>query len=162
MLTQVLLQAVSNGELSVPGQKIASVGKARAKDLMASEALEGYAVLLENVLKIPAEALTPLTSGEIPLALKQEWKWHLFEDVKHLYHMNESLNDCKILQKIEWQINRKDDPHSSTQKIDEAFSAIAWKEERANGIMSSKMNLEEEEVSIDANLICDTPLFHTF
>ncbi|CAM0881755.1 unnamed protein product [Alopecurus aequalis] len=147
MLTQVLLQAVSNGELSVLGRKIASVGKARAKDLMASEALEGYAVLLENVLKIPAEALTPLTSGEIPLVLKQEWKWHLFEGVKHLYHMNETLNDCKILQKIEeWHTNRKDDPHSSTQKIDEAFSAIAWKEERANGIMSAKMNLEEEEL----------------
>lgn len=146
MLTQVLLQAVSNGELSVLGKKVASVGKARAKDLMASEAIEGYAILLENVLKFPAEALTPLTSGEIPLALKQEWKWHLFEDVKHLYHMNESLYDCKILQKIEWHTNRKDDPRSSTQKIDEAFSAIAWNEERANEVMNSKMKLEEEEL----------------
>uniref|UniRef100_A0ACD5VEY5 Uncharacterized protein n=1 Tax=Avena sativa TaxID=4498 RepID=A0ACD5VEY5_AVESA len=147
MLTEVLLQAVSNGELSVQGQKVASVGKARAKDLMASEAIEGYAVLLENVLKFPAEVLTPLTSGEIPLALKQEWKWHLFEDVKHLYHMNESLNDCKILQKIEdWHTSQKDDPRSTTQKIDEAFSAIAWNEERANEIMSTKMKLEEEEL----------------
>ncbi|KAM0908414.1 hypothetical protein ACQ4PT_015477 [Festuca glaucescens] len=147
MLTQVILQAVSNGELSVLGQKVASVGKARAKDLMASEAIEGYAVLLENVLKFPAEALTPLTSGEIPLALKQEWKWHLFEDVKHLYHMNESLTDCKILHKIgEWHTNRKDNPRSSTQKIDEAFSAIAWNEERLNGIMDAKMKLEEEEL----------------
>uniref|UniRef100_A0ACD5VME3 Uncharacterized protein n=1 Tax=Avena sativa TaxID=4498 RepID=A0ACD5VME3_AVESA len=147
MLTQVLLQAVSNGELSVLGQKVASVGKAHAKDLMASEAIEGYVVLLENVLKLPAEALTPLTSGEIPLALKKEWKWHLFEDVKHLYHMNESLNDCEIFQKIEdWPTSRKDDPPSSTQKIDEAFSVIAWNEERANEIMSTKMKLEEEEL----------------
>jgi hypothetical protein len=159
MLTQVLLQAISNGELSVLGQKVASVGKAHAKDLMASEAIEGYAVLLENVLKFPAEALTPLTSGEIPLALKQEWKWHLFEDVKHLYHMNESLTDCKILQKIEeWHTNRKDDPHIGTQKIDEAFSAIAWNEERLNGIMDAKIKLEEEEVSIDAKLIFSTSL----
>jgi hypothetical protein len=156
MLTQVILQAVSNGELSVLGKKVASVGKARAKDLMASEAIEGYAVLLENVLKFPAEALIPLTSGEIPLALKQEWKWHLFEDVKHLYHMNESLTDCKILQKIEeWHTNRKVDP---PQKIDEAFSAIAWNEERLNGIMDAKMKLEEEEVSMDANLIFNTSL----
>lgn len=148
MLTQVLLQAVSNGELSVLGQKVASVGKIHAKDLMASETIEGYAVLLQNVIKFPAEALTPLSAGEIPLALKQEWKWHLFEHVKHLYHMNESLTGYKILQKIEeeWRSNQKDDARGSTPKIDEAFSTIAWEEERENRIMSIKMRLEEEEL----------------
>ncbi|VAH77664.1 unnamed protein product [Triticum turgidum subsp. durum] len=144
MLSQVLLQVVSNGELSDLGKNIASVGKARAKDLMASEAIEGYAVLLENVIKFPSETLTPLTAGEIPLPLKQEWKWHLFEGVEHLYNVNESLADCKMLQKMDWHRNRKDDPHSITPKIDETFSAIAWREERANGIMSAKMKLEEE------------------
>ncbi|VAH61844.1 unnamed protein product [Triticum turgidum subsp. durum] len=144
MLSQVLLQVVSNGELSDLGKNIASVGKARAKDLMASETIEGYAVLLENVIKFPSETLTPLSAGEIPLPLKQEWKWHLFEDVKNLYNVNESLADCKMLQKMDWHRNRKDDPHSITPKIDETFSAIAWKEERANGIMSAKMKLEEE------------------
>uniref|UniRef100_A0A453F2P4 Glycosyl transferase family 1 domain-containing protein n=1 Tax=Aegilops tauschii subsp. strangulata TaxID=200361 RepID=A0A453F2P4_AEGTS len=144
MLSQVLLQVVSNGELSDLGKNIASVGKARAKDLMASEAIEGYAVLLENVIKFPSETLTPLTAGEIPLPLKQEWKWHLFEDVKHLYNVNESLADCKMLKKMDWHRNRKNDPHSITPKIDETFSAIAWKEERANRIMSAKMKLEEE------------------
>ncbi|KAM3350024.1 hypothetical protein ACQJBY_022690 [Aegilops geniculata] len=144
MLSQVLLQVVSNGELSDLGKNIASVGKARAKDLMASEGIEGYAVLLENVIKFPSETLTPLSAGEIPLPLKQEWKWHLFEDVKHLYNVNESLADCKMLQKMDWHRNKKDDPHSITPKIDETFSAIAWKEERANRIMSAKMKLEEE------------------
>jgi hypothetical protein len=148
MLTQVLLRALSNGKVSVSGQKIASVGKAYAKNLMASETIEGYAMLLENVIKFPADVLSPLTAGEIPLALKQEWKWHLFEDVKHLHHMNESLSGYKILQKLEqeWHSNLTERPPVSTTKISEAFSAIAWEEQRENEVMDAKRKMEEDEV----------------
>uniref|UniRef100_A0A0D9V319 Glycosyl transferase family 1 domain-containing protein n=1 Tax=Leersia perrieri TaxID=77586 RepID=A0A0D9V319_9ORYZ len=146
-LTQVLLQAVSNGKISDLGQKIASAGKVHAKNLMASETIEGYAVLLENVIKFPADVLTPLTAGEIPVALKQEWKWHLFEDVKHLYHKNGTLVGYNILQKLEeWHKNQMEDRHSNASKIDETFSIIAWEEERADGIVNSKKRLEEEEL----------------
>lgn len=148
-LTQVLLQAVSNGKISVLGKKIASAGKVHAKNLMASETIEGYAVLLENVIKFPAEVLTPLTAGEIPVALKQEWKWHLFEDVKHLYHMNGTLAGYNILQKLEekWRSNQMEDHHSNASKIDDTFSLMAWEEERADEIANIKKRLEEEEVS---------------
>ncbi|XP_062205911.1 uncharacterized protein LOC133907830 [Phragmites australis] len=148
MLTQVLLRVVSNGKLSVSGQKIASVGKAHAKNLMASETIEGYAVLLENVIKFHTDVRCPLTAGEIPSALKQEWKWHLFEDVKHLHRMNESLSGYKILQKLEeeWHNNQMERPPVSTSKINEAFSAIAWEEQRANEIMDIKRKMEEDEL----------------
>ncbi|CAO2165593.1 unnamed protein product [Urochloa humidicola] len=148
MLTQVLLRAVSNGKVSVSGQKIASVGKAYAKNLMASETIEGYAVLLENVIKLPADVLSPLTAGEIPLALKQEWKWHLFEDVKHLHRMNESSSGYRILQKLEQElhINLMEHPSVSKPKISEAFSAIAWEEQRANEVMDMKRKMEEDEL----------------
>ncbi|TKW15466.1 hypothetical protein SEVIR_5G238500v4 [Setaria viridis] len=148
MLTQVLLRALSNGKVSVSGQKIASVGKAYTKNLMASETIEGYAMLLENVIKFPTDVLSPLTAGEIPLALKQEWKWHLFEDVKHLHHMNESLSGYKILQKLEqeWHSNLMERPPVSTSKISEAFSAIAWEEQRANEVMDIKRKMEEDEL----------------
>ncbi|OEL21462.1 hypothetical protein BAE44_0017521 [Dichanthelium oligosanthes] len=148
MLTQVLLRAMSNGQVSVSGQKIASAGKAYAKNLMASETIDGYAVLLENVIKFPTDVLSPLTAGEIPLALKQEWKWHLFEDVKHLHRMNESLSGYKILQKLEqeWHNNLKEHPPVSTSKISEAFSAIAWEEQRANEVMDIKRKMEEDEL----------------
>uniref|UniRef100_A0A0E0C4S5 Glycosyl transferase family 1 domain-containing protein n=1 Tax=Oryza meridionalis TaxID=40149 RepID=A0A0E0C4S5_9ORYZ len=147
-LTQVLLQAVSNGKISVLGQKIASAGKVHAKNLMASETIEGYAVLLENVIKFPAEVLTPLTAGEIPVALKQEWKWHLFEDVKHLYHMNGTLAGYNILQKLEekWRSNQMEDHHRNASKIDDTFSLMAWEEERADEIANIKKRLEEEEL----------------
>ena len=148
MLTQVLLRALSNGKVSVSGQKIASVGKVYAKNLMASETIEGYAVLLENVIKFPTDVLSPLTAGEIPLALKQEWKWHLFEDVKHLHRVNGSLSGYKILQKLEqeWHSNLMEHPSVGTSKISEAFSAIAWEEQRANEVMDIKRKMEEDEV----------------
>ncbi|XP_040380696.1 uncharacterized protein LOC102715814 [Oryza brachyantha] len=146
-LTQVLLQAVSNGKISVLGRKIASAGKVHAKNLMASETVEGYAMLLENVIKFPAEVLTPLSGGEIPVALKQEWKWHLFEDVKHLYHINETSAGY-ILQKLEeeWRSNQMEDHHSNASKIDDTFSVMAWEEERAYEIANIKKRLEEEEL----------------
>ena len=148
MLAQVLLGAVSNGKVSVSGQKIASAGKAHAKNLMASETIEGYAVLLENVVKFPTDALSPLTAGEIPLALKQEWKWHLFEDVKHLHRMNSSFSGYKILQKLEqeWHSNQMENSSLSTTKTSDAFSAIAWEEQRANEVMDIKRKMEEDEV----------------
>jgi len=148
MLAQVLLQAVSNGKVSISGQKIASAGKAHAKNLMASETIEGYAVLLENVVKFPTDALHPLTVDEIPLALKKEWKWHLFEDVKHLHHMNTSLSSYKILKKLEqeWHRNQMENSSLSTTKISDTFSAIAWEEQRANEVMDIKRKMEEDEL----------------
>ncbi|KAL6842762.1 hypothetical protein ACP4OV_027606 [Aristida adscensionis] len=148
MLTHVLRQAVSNGKLSVSGQKIATAGKAHAKNLMASETIEGYALLLENVIKFPADVLSPLTPGEIPLALKQEWKWHLFEDLKHLNRLNESSAGYKILQKLEeeWHSNQMGHPPESASKTNEAFSAIVWEEQRANEIMDIKRKMEENEL----------------
>lgn len=149
MLSQVILRAVLNGKLSVSGQKIASVGKAYAKNLMASETIEGYAMLLENVIKFPTDVLSPLTAGEIPLALKQEWKWHLFENVKHLHPINGSMPGYKILQKLEqeWHSNLMERPPVSTSKISEAFSAIVWEEQRANEVMDIKRKMEEDEVN---------------
>ncbi|KAF8696948.1 hypothetical protein HU200_036593 [Digitaria exilis] len=148
MLSQVLLRAVLNGKVSVSGQKTASVGKAYAKNLMAPETIEGYAMLLENVIKFPTDVLSPLTAGEIPLALKQEWKWHLFENVKHLHPINESMPGYKILQKLEqeWHNNLMERPPVSTSKISEAFSAIAWEEQRENEVMDIKRKMEEDEL----------------
>lgn len=139
---------MSNGKVSVSGQKIASAGKAHAKNLMASETIEGYAVLLENVVKFPTDVLSPLTAGEIPLALKKEWKWHLFEDVKHLHLMNTSLSGYKILQKLEqeWHSNQMEHSPLNTSKISDAFSAIAWEEQRANEVVDMKRKMEEDEV----------------
>ncbi|KAG8056152.1 hypothetical protein GUJ93_ZPchr0001g32867 [Zizania palustris] len=147
-LTQVLLQAVSNGKISILGQTIASAGKVHAKNLMASETIEGYAVLLENISKFPAEVLNPLTAGEIPVVLKQEWKWHLFEDVKHFNNMNETLTGYNILQKLEdeWHRNQMEDHHSNASKIDETFSVMTWEEERADEIANLKKRVEEEEL----------------
>jgi len=115
---------------------------------MASETIEGYAMLLENVIKFPTDVLSPLTAGEIPLALKQEWKWHLFEDMKHVYRVNGSLSGYKILQKLEqeWHSNLMEHPPVGTSKISEAFSAIAWEEQRANEVMDIKRKMEEDEL----------------
>jgi hypothetical protein len=103
---------------------------------------------LKDVVKLPTDALSPLTADEIPLALKQEWKWHLFDDVKHLHRVNTSLSGYKILQKLEqeWHSNQMENSSLSTKNINDAFSAIAWEEQRVNEVMDIKRKMEEDEV----------------
>jgi hypothetical protein len=62
--------------------------------------------------------------------------------------MNESLSGYKILQKLEqeWHSNLTERPPVSITKISEAFSAIAWEEQRENEVMDAKRKMEEDEV----------------
>nr|CAD1834055.1 unnamed protein product [Ananas comosus var. bracteatus] len=118
MLTQALLQAVSNGKLSLFAQRVASIGKAHARNLLASESIEGYAVVLENVIKLPSEFASPRTFEEIPSGLKEQWQWNL--------QMNNSAN--------------------TTSNLDEAFSSMAWEEAKKIEMANARRRVEEEEL----------------
>ena len=51
---------------------IASIGRGTVKNLMVQETVEGYTLLLENVLKLPSEVAPPKAVIEIPSKLKEE------------------------------------------------------------------------------------------
>ncbi|KAM3248122.1 hypothetical protein P3L10_009890 [Capsicum annuum] len=80
-----MLQVVSNGELSLLAYKAASVGQHNARNLMVSESVEGYALLLENFLQFPSEVEYPKVVTEIPKKPKAEWQCQLFEAIETKY-----------------------------------------------------------------------------
>ncbi|KAL5160889.1 hypothetical protein HKD37_07G018293 [Glycine soja] len=55
VLRQILLEVISKGKISPLACNIASIGRSTAKNLMASEAIDGYASLLQNILRLPSE-----------------------------------------------------------------------------------------------------------
>ncbi|XP_010917137.1 uncharacterized protein [Elaeis guineensis] len=146
MLTQLVLQVVSNGKLSLLAQKIASIGKVDARNLMATESIQGYALLLENILKFPSEISSPKDAKEIPLILKEEWQWHLFENIADTNNLSRSLRSEKILDKLEEEWSHSQMENSSALKFDEAFSSTAWEEEKRIEMFNARMRLEEEEL----------------
>ncbi|KAG1367724.1 D-inositol 3-phosphate glycosyltransferase [Cocos nucifera] len=148
MLTEIMFQAVSNGKLSLSAQKIASIGKVHARNLMASESIKGYALLLENILKFSSEIASPKAAEEIPLKLKEEWQWHLFENVSDAKNLNRSFKSYKLLDKLEeqWSGSQMESSANTTLMIDEAFSSISWEEEKRIEMVNFRSRLEEEEL----------------
>ncbi|XP_008791488.1 uncharacterized protein LOC103708367 [Phoenix dactylifera] len=148
MLTEIVLQAVSNGKLSLSARKIASIGKVHARNLMASESIQGYAFLLENILKFSSEIASPKAAEEIPLRLKEEWQWHLFKNVADTKNLNRSFRSYILLDKLEeqWNHSQMESSANTTLMVDEAFSSIAWEEEKRIEMASFRRRLEEEEL----------------
>ncbi|XP_008802051.2 uncharacterized protein LOC103716003 [Phoenix dactylifera] len=148
MLTQIVLQVVSNGKLSLLAQKIASIGKVHARNLMATESIQGYALLLENILKFPSEISSPKDAKEIPLILKEEWQWHLFKNIADTNNLSRSFRSEKILDKLEeqWSRSQMESSADTALKFDEPFSSIAWEEEKRIEMFNARMRLEEQEL----------------
>lgn len=66
---------ISNGKLSKFGQAVASSGRLLAENMLASECINGYAKLLENILKFPSDTMLP---GPIIRLQQSPWEWNLF------------------------------------------------------------------------------------
>ncbi|XP_072994468.1 uncharacterized protein [Typha latifolia] len=147
MLTQVLLQAVRNGKITQSSQKIALMGKEHARNLMASETIEGYASLLENVIKFPSEVTSPRITEDIPFKLKKQWQWHNFENIRDIY-LNSSFISYKMLDRLEeeWLQHQMETSANNTSKADQVFSSIAWEEEKKIEMVNTRRRLEEEEL----------------
>lgn len=75
VLRQIILEVISNGKLSPLARNIASVGRSTAKNLMVSEAIDGYATLLQNIIKLPSEVAPPKAVSEISHHVKEQWQW---------------------------------------------------------------------------------------
>ncbi|XP_057980829.1 uncharacterized protein LOC131166364 [Malania oleifera] len=143
-LTQIVLQVISKGTLSPLARNIASIGKSTAKNLMVLETVEGYALLLENVLKFPSEVAPPKAASEIHPKLKKEWQWHLFEEFT-VSNVNRTLQTIRFLDKVEkqWNGSRAKSSGDLTTK-DETFFYSIWEEENFIEMAKARKRREEE------------------
>ncbi|KAL6311540.1 hypothetical protein AAG906_005020 [Vitis piasezkii] len=145
VLTQVILQMISEGKLSPLVHNIASLGKSTAKNLMVMETVEGYASLLENLLKFPSEVASPKAVTEIPPKLKEEWQWNLFAASGHSTYTNRTSRSHRFLDKFEEQWSQSQTGGSGSVTTDESFPYSIWEEEKLIGIANAKKRREEDE-----------------
>ncbi|XP_043812637.1 uncharacterized protein LOC110615186 isoform X4 [Manihot esculenta] len=143
VLTEIVMQVISNGKLSPLASNVASLGKGAAKNLMVAETLEGYASLLGKVIKFPSEVSLPKAFVQIPSKLKEEWRWHLFGPFFNLTYGDRTLRSSRFLDKVEEQWNHS---YGSITSNDESFSYEIWKEEKENEILNVRKRREEEEL----------------
>ncbi|GMI66802.1 hypothetical protein like AT4G01210 [Hibiscus trionum] len=144
VLTQIILQMVSKGKLSPLALNVASLGRGTVKNMMVRETIEGYTMLLENVLKLPSEVAPPKAVMEIHSKLKQEWQWNLFVHLR-----NATLEDrsYKFLNELEEQWK-----HSQRKNLglliamNDSFSYEIWEEEKKMHSINMKRRLEEREL----------------
>ena len=147
VLTQIILQMISEGKLSPLVHNVASLAKDTAKNLMVMETVEGYASLFENLLKFPSEVTFPKAVTKIPPKLKEEWKWNLFAASAHSTYANRTLRSLRFLDKLEEQWSQSQTGGSgSVIAIDESFLYDIWEEEKLIGIANARKRREEDEV----------------
>ncbi|XP_020517679.1 uncharacterized protein LOC18425470 isoform X2 [Amborella trichopoda] len=147
VITQILRQALSNGKLSPLAKNVGSIGKGNARNLMASDAVKGYADLLQNVLKLSSEVMLPKTISEIPQNL-EEWQWNLVEDMESLIYWNKSTNGSDFLYHIEELYYRDvvEGSNNTSKVIDQVFSLTDWEEEKSIEMVNAKRRREEEQL----------------
>lgn len=148
VLKQILLQVISRGDLSPLAQEIASVGREHAKNLMVSDTIHSYALLLESVIKFPSEIAFPKAVIGISSRLRGEWQWHLFENFTDVNNLNKASASYGILDKVEeqWNLTHNEASANNTSGVDEAFSLIAWEEEKLIEMVNARKRLEDEEL----------------
>ncbi|CAA6671588.1 unnamed protein product [Spirodela intermedia] len=137
MLTEILSQVISDGKLSFSAKNVGSIGKAQGMNLMVSESIEGYAFLLEHIVKLPSEAASPKTVAEIPSRLKEEWLWYLLEDLTSRNGGDRESRLDDVLDEMERQWN--------ATYLD-IFSPINWAEEKLIEMLNTRKRLEEDEL----------------
>ncbi|KAL2892098.1 NAD-dependent malic enzyme [Bienertia sinuspersici] len=106
VLTAIILEVFSRGRLSSLAHNVASIGKRTAKNLKAIDAIEGYASLLENILKLPSEVAIPKPAAEIPSRYKNEWRWSIVDIVPDASYKRKNVSS--YLDKVEerWSPNK--------------------------------------------------------
>lgn len=133
------------------------------KNLMVSETVEGYASLLDAVLKLPSEAAPAKEVAEIPSKLKEKWQWQLFKGVSNLTVLHRNQKSSTILDEFEknWNHTPKRKPGSSFA-FNESFVYDIWEEERHTVMSNIKRRREEDEVKLKAALLWFSIIYNYF
>ncbi|KAL2336096.1 hypothetical protein Fmac_010542 [Flemingia macrophylla] len=147
VLRLILLEVISKGKISPLARNIASMGRSTAKNLMVSEAIDGYASLLENILRLPSEVAPPKAVSEIPPNVKEQWLWHLFESIPNMTYQHRALRGIEFLDKYEGQWNHSQKNRSTTTvAASDTFVYSIWEEEKYTQLAITKKRREDEEL----------------
>ncbi|KAI4355160.1 hypothetical protein L6164_003958 [Bauhinia variegata] len=147
VLTQIILEVISKGKISPLAHNIASTGRSTARNLLVSESTEGYAYLLQNILKFPSEVTRPKDVSEVSPNLKEQWQWHLFEAVSNWTYENRTLRSNTFLDKCEEQWNLSQKNRSGiTVAANDLFVYSIWEEERYIQMANTRRRRQEEEL----------------
>ena len=147
VLTSIISKVVARGKLTPLAHQVASIGKGTAANLMVEEAVEGYASLLENILRLPSEVATPKPFAEIPSQLKNEWQRNIFNVVTDARYGIRNASSHLFLEKIERQwSHKKEDIANSTSVKDEEFLYAIWEEQKQTDFFVARKRREEDEV----------------
>lgn len=146
-LIRVMLKMVSEGKLSSLARNIALTGKNTGRNMMVLESVEGYASLLENIMKLPSEVASPKEISEIPLDSKTEWQWHLFEAVADHQYVNRTLMIHRFLDTVESpRKHTLEEKNSGAIAANDTFVYSLWEEEKRNQMMKARKAREDDEV----------------
>ncbi|XP_050210140.1 uncharacterized protein LOC126660612 isoform X2 [Mercurialis annua] len=113
-LMRAFSRLISDGKLSRFGKSVASSGRLLAKNMLALECITGYAMLLENVLSFPSEALLPGQSSQLQ---QKVWEWNLLwneivpetADVLGMEGRNSSFRRSSIVFSLEEELTNQMD-----------------------------------------------------
>lgn len=153
VVTQIVLEVISEGKISSLAHDIASRGRKTAKNLLVLEAIEGYASLLQNILWLPSEVSPPKAVSEISPNLKEQWQWHLFGAAPNLTYQNRKARSDAYLDKYEEQWNHPQKSRSSITVADDSVLYRIWEEEKNIQMTITRRRREEEQVRLGNILI---------
>ncbi|GAB4861658.1 hypothetical protein Ancab_036910 [Ancistrocladus abbreviatus] len=147
VLTKIMLQVFTKENLSPLARNVASMGKETAKNLKVGEAVEGYASLLEQILKFPSEVTPPKPVAEIPSKNQEEWPRNVFKLISHVAYRNRTSSSYVFLDKIEQYWNRTQIETATTKiSMEEPFLYSIWEEEKDTQMANARKRREEEEL----------------
>lgn len=142
-------EVISKGKISPLAHNIASIGRTASKNLLVAKTIDGYANLLQNILRLPSEVALPKAVSEISPKLKEQWRWHLFEAVSNFTFQNSTSRSDAFLDKYEEQWNHPPKSKSNVNVADnDSFLYRIWEEEKNIQMAITKRRREEEQVTL--------------
>lgn len=146
---QIVLEVIREGKISPLARNIGLMGKAAVKNMMALETIEGYAVLLENILKLSSEVASPQDVQTVPPKLREGWSWHLFETLMNASPHNKTARSYEFIANVEGRWNHTPGEAIKFEVVnDDSYVYEIWEDERYLQVINSKKRQEDEEVSI--------------
>ncbi|KAK9749455.1 hypothetical protein RND81_02G127100 [Saponaria officinalis] len=145
VLSEIISEVVSRGKLSPLAHNVASIGKETSRNFMVGEVIEGYAFLLENMLKLSSEVAASKPVTEIPSKYKNEWQRNISNIIPDSIFKNRDLSSNVFLDKIQQQSNNPE-PSVSTSIKDDEFMYSIWEEQKQVNIASEIKAREDQEL----------------
>ncbi|XP_031393102.1 uncharacterized protein LOC116204888 isoform X2 [Punica granatum] len=145
-LRQIIKQLVSKGKLSSLAQDVALHAKVTARDFMVSDAVEGYAWLLQTVLRLPSEVARPKSIGDLPSEFKKKWMWDMFVTGAGPIYQNSTSGSFSFLDTVEVEWNQTHRESSGMTAGEEPFVYSIWEDQKSTELAAARKKREDDEL----------------